>query len=375
MRVNKPGFIKRFIWWLNLAAAFSLLLAFLASYISPAKLWWLAYFGLAFEILFIVNLLFVSYWLLSKSRRFVLSLFLVLVGFSKFLGIIQYNFGTGNEEEQKANGYIKVMTFNVRLFDLYNWFHNKETREKIFEFLKKESPDIICIQEFYTSDKKDPAFRNEDALHENLKAQFSQLEYTVTMKETDHWGMATYSKYPIINKSSKRFAKKGGSIFIISDIKIGNDTIRVFNTHLQSIHFGWSDYKFIQNINNDEVEQDEIKGGLKILRRLKKAFVKRASQVETLRDSISKSPYPVLVCGDFNDTPSSYTYAVIAGNLKDAFRESGRGAGKTYAGPFPSFRIDYILHDKKITSDCYRTVKEKLSDHYPVACLIKVDGR
>ena len=329
-------------------------------------------FGLGYEILFVINFLFAIYWMLIHDKRFILSLVLVILGTGKIFSIVQINFSSEKEEVLKDEGYLKVMSFNVRLFDLYNWFHNTETRQKIFAFLKKESPDIICIQEFYTSDKKDPSFRNKDTLHHYLKAAFSQLEYTVSLHKTDHWGIATFSKYPIVGKGAKHFAKRGGNIFISSDIKVGDDTIRVINTHLESIHFGWSDYKFIQNLNNDDVEQDELKGSLTIVRRLRKAFIKRAAQVEVLKDSIKASPYPLIVCGDFNDTPSSYTYSVLTENLNDAFKISGNGSGKTYAGPFPSFRIDYIFHDKRISSAAYRTIKEKLSDHYPVSCMVKL---
>ena len=360
------------MWVLNIFAIVGLILSFLASWISPAKLWWLALFGLGFEILFIINFLFFIYWIIIGSKKYILSLLFVILGTGKIFGIVQFNFNTEKELTLKENGYLKVMTFNVRLFDLYNWFHNSETRQQIFNFLKNESTDIICIQEFYTSDKNDPSYRNEDALHNYLQAEFAHLEYTVNLHNTDHWGIATYSKFPIIKKDAKHFAKRGGNIFITSDIKIAKDTIRVINTHLESIHFGWSDYKFIQNLNNDEIDQDEIKGSLTILRRLRNAFIKRALQVDVLKDSISASPYPIIVCGDFNDTPSSYTYSVLSENLEDAFRISGNGSGKTYVGPFPSFRIDYIFHDKRINSASYRTIKEKLSDHYPVSCMVKL---
>jgi endonuclease/exonuclease/phosphatase family metal-dependent hydrolase len=205
-----------------------------------------------------------------------------------------------------------------------------------------------------------------------LKANYAHLEYTVTLHKTDHWGIATFSKFPIVKKASTHFAKKGGNIFISSDIKVNEDTLRVYNIHLESIRFDWPEYKFIENLTNDDVEQDELKGSLTILRHLRKAFVKRARQVDILQDSIAASPYPVILCGDFNDTPSSYTYSVISDNLTDAFRKSGSGAGKTYAGPFPSFRIDYIFHDEKIESFCYRTIKERLSDHYPISCMMKL---
>ena len=158
--------LKKIIWVFNILAVIAFVFAFLASWISPEKTWWLALFGLTFEILFVINFLFAIYWMLVHNRKFILSLALVILGTGKIFNIVQLNFGSEKEEVLKDQGYVKIMSFNVRLFDLYNWFHNKETRQKIFDFLKKESPDILCIQEFYTSDKKDPSFRNTEKLHE-----------------------------------------------------------------------------------------------------------------------------------------------------------------------------------------------------------------
>ena len=369
----KRNLLRKIFWVLNILAAIGLVFAFFASWVSPETLWWLALFGLGFEILFVINIVFFAYWLIVRRKRFLLSLVLVLLGLGKIFGIIQFNFSSENESKLREKGYIKVMSFNVRLFDLYNWFHNAQTRKTIFEFLERESPDIVCFQEFYSSDAKDMLFKNDDTLRHYLQAAFSQIEYTYSLKKTDHWGIATFSKFPIVNKEATHFAQRGGNIFIASDIRIGNDTVRVFNVHLESVRFGWSDYNFIRNLKNEDVEQDELKGSLSILRHLREGFVKRAKQVDILSDSMQASPYPVILCGDFNDTPSSYTYSVLSDNLKDAFRESGQGAGKTYAGPFPSFRIDYIFHDKSIQSSCYQTKHEELSDHYPISCMMKVN--
>ncbi len=125
-------------------------------------------------------------------------------------------------------------------------------------------------------------------------------------------------------------------------------------------------------MNNDDVQQDEFSGGITILRQLKKAFIKRATQVEILHDSIEASPYPVLICGDFNDTPSSYSYRTMSDDLHDAYKISGRGLGQSYTGPFPSFRIDYIFHGNKIESTAYKTIHENLSDHFPISCMVKI---
>src|SRR5207248_5684833 len=112
---------------------------------------------------------------------------------------------------------LKIMSFNVRLFDLYNWFHNTETKQKIFNFLHHESPDIVCFQEYYHSDNKLSHYTNNDVLPSVIPASYSHIEYNLTI-HNDHWGIATYSKYPIINRQAVHFKKKGGNIFIYSDI-------------------------------------------------------------------------------------------------------------------------------------------------------------
>ena len=369
--MKQPLFV-RIMWIVNILAIVGLLLSYLAAYVSPATIWWLALFGLAYGSFLVINLLFVVFWLIRKSKRFRYSLILSLVGVWKIFGMYQVSFSSPETDSaQKEKGRLKVMSFNVRLFDLYNWFHSNDTRARIFSFLKEEQPDVICFQAFFTSERGKPFFRNDDTLR-NLLSAYSHIEYTLTLHEGDHWGIATFSRYPIVNKQSVHFQKRGGNIFIYTDIKVGDDTVRVFNTHLESVRFRWEDYKFIKNLGNDEVEQDEVKGGLNILRRLKRAFVKRANQVQILHDTLDASPYPVILCGDFNDTPPSYTYHILADDLKDAFRESGSGFGKTYSGPFPSFRIDYIFHDKRINSYAYKTIHNELSDHYPISCWVEL---
>ena len=130
------------------------------------------------------------------------------------------------------------------------------------------------------------------------------------------------------------------------------------------------DYTFLNDLGSDRAGVDEYKGSRKIVGRLKRAFIKRAEQVDSVARSMSQAPYPVIVCGDFNDTPVSYAYNTLSKKLTDTFLESGTGWGKTYIGVFPSYRIDYILHSKYFQSYEFTTHKEKLSDHYAISCKI-----
>ena len=368
---KKVSWRRRLMFKLNLIAIVFILFSYSASFISPQKIWWLALFGLGYGIMLSVNLFFVFFWLILKDRKIWFSLVVILIGMSKILSIFEFHFLSGDPEKKSENSIfpLKVMSYNVRLFDLYNWTHNLETREKIFQFLAKESPDIVCFQEYYSTESRDQNFNNNDTLKKITSANFSHIEYSLTLRGKDHWGIATFSKYPIIHKQAVHFEQQGGNMFIYSDVVLGKDTLRVYNTHLESIRFNMKDYKFIENLGSG-IEQDEMDRSVSIVMRLKRAFILRAKQVELLHAHILQSPYPVILCGDFNDTPSSYTYSIIAKRLKDSFRESGAGLGKTYAGAFPSFRIDYIFHDEQLKSSGYRTHHEKLSDHYPVSCWI-----
>jgi len=127
-------------------------------------------------------------------------------------------------------------------------------------------------------------------------------------------------------------------------------------------------------MQNMPTSEEEIVGYGGILRQLKHGFSHRAQQVDKLADELAKCPYPVLICGDFNDTPFSYTYTTIMNStkLKDSFRTAGSSFDGTYAGKLPNFRIDYLLHDKSIEAYNYRVLKAKLSDHYPVVCNFRI---
>jgi len=368
---RKLSYFNRFALLLNYGVILLLLISYLSAHVSPGNFWMIAFFGLCFPIFFVLNLFFVVYWLIQWKMKFLFSFLALLIGFNYASKYFQINLREAPAETGSAIEKLKLMSFNVRLFDLYNWSHNKETRSKIFDFIKDESPNIICLQEFFNSDKGD--FQNFDTLCKFQKAKYGHREYTVTLhNDNDHWGIATFSSYPIVNRGKISFhARNSNNMCIYTDIKINNDTIRVYNMHLQSVHFRNRDYKFISDLVNNKDSLD-LEYSKNILRRLKTAFIKRSSQVDLVAEHIKSSPYPVIVCGDFNDTPCSYAYNVLSQGLTDAFVESGNGFGRTYIGIFPSFRIDYLLHSPSIHSYDFQTIPEELSDHYPISCYLSL---
>jgi endonuclease/exonuclease/phosphatase family metal-dependent hydrolase len=364
---NKLSKLNRLLLWINYIFIISLLFSVASKYISPDSFWILAFFGLAFPIFLLVNIGFIIYWFSQFRVHGLFSMIAILISAKTCLGFVQIDFSNKNI----SNKDIKVMSYNSMLFDLYNWSKNAQSRNLILTSLAEENPDILCLQEFYTSEQKGD-FNNIDTVTNLLTAKNSHIEYTTTLRKEDHWGIATFTKYPIIKKGKIEFNTRSNNICIYTDVLIKKDTVRIYNMHLQSISFSKADYKFIAEVNNDSTDtKDEVEKSKSILRRLKRAFLKRGKQADVINIHITNCRYKIILCGDFNDTPASYVYHTIRGNLKDAFIESGSGFEQTYAGKFPRFRIDYILHSKNFKSKKYHHLAETLTDHYPIVTYLE----
>jgi endonuclease/exonuclease/phosphatase family metal-dependent hydrolase len=343
----------------NWGAITCLLFSYFATHIAPSTFGYFALFGLAYPFILIVNLVFIAYWLMKKRKNALYSLAAIAIGLNHLTDFVQISF---TQEKDKGTNSIKVLTYNVRLFDLYKARKGKVTRDEIFDLLAREKADVICFQEFFHSEKKG-YFPTKDTLIEFLPNKFVHERYTHALSGQQYFGVALFSKHPIIKRGHVPFASDANNFCIYSDIVKNGDTVRVYNAHLQSIRFRPEDYALVDGNKNRE-QLDE--GSKRIAKRLKDAFVKREEQVNRIAESIKTCSYEVILCGDFNDTPVSYTYETLTDLLCDSFIESGSGIGNTYIGVFPSFRIDYIMHSKGLESISYKTLDEKLSDHHAV---------
>ncbi len=348
------------IWWLNGLAVIGLLLSYLSAHVSPATFWPLAFFGMAYPFLLVANLLCIVWWFLFRRKRLWPSLIAIVLGWGHVGEYVQL-LGDKDAPDEVAKPF-KVMSWNVRLFDLYDWSHSDHTREEILRTLRLEDADILCMQEFLNERKSKHPIRQ--VLLKDYRFTQCADAYTAHTRRGHDFGIATYSTFPIVNKGTIQFPDDLNNLCLWTDIVIGNDTVRVYNAHLASIRFGDLDYRFMKEVVKGEGTDSISTAGTRIMDRLKNAFIRRATEVERITKHMRTSPHPVIWCGDLNDTPMSYSYQTLRGSgLEDAFEESGSGVGHTYIGAFPSFRIDHVLHGDALRAWDFRTLPEELSDH------------
>ena len=356
--------LKKILYFLNICAVACLLASYLSGYVSPDKYWLFAFFGLAYPIFVIINILFVFFWLITWKRFIFVSLIAIIIGYNSLLAIYPLRF---SQQQALPCTKIKVVSFNVHtLYGTKREDNKQETKSKVTEFLAEQNADIICIQEFFAI--------GEDFSQTLMKFTKSiQLDYYYFKNYQEFWNkrkinaIATFSRYPVVN--SGYFKLQDHSLYaIFSDIVINHDTIRVYNLHLESIRFGDDDYSFYSHLTEPDKEVTPIKEGSKrMFWKLRKAFILRSIEVNILTKHIAASKYPIILAGDFNDTPSSYSYHQLTLHLTDSFKAAGNGFFEsTYAGKFPSFRIDYILYSGKLNALSYKKFDIELSDHYPI---------
>jgi len=360
-KTNTLSFFNKLVLWLNVLALVVLFLASLAEYLNPNTFWAISFLGLGYPVILVVNVIFILYWILFRKWKIVLSnLVIILIGWSALTHFCGVNISS--KKNPNTADSLRVMTYNVRNFDLYNWSHNNETRQKMFDLIKRENPDVVCFQEFYTS--SDPKYHNISLIRNEVGLKNYFFGKTVQLHKIEKWGIAIFTRFPIIDSGRIVFKNSRVNDCIYADLNINNRIVRVYTVHLQSIEFGDNDYAAFEDVERDSgVRMSSV---TEILSKMKKAFIKRGKQVDELRDSMAKCPYPLIFCGDFNDSPTGYAYHNLSNNLKDAFLENNIGFGGTYIGPFPSFRIDYILHSNELGASSCNVIHEKLSDHYPV---------
>lgn len=335
------------IFPLTILVGLALTASGLTMYVHPKYFSWLPLLGLSFPLLFIINLIFLLYWWFQLKLKLIIPLCFAIFNLIHASKYVQYSGETEVKEED-----ILVGTYSTQLFGAVN---DTSTFESIKQRLSKDSFDLLCLQEVFS--QKDLKERILD-----LKRAGNFKMYSFFRQNPDRpYGMAVLSKYRIVNSGRIGMGGNTGNMAIFVDFLLNEDTVRLYNLHLQSIRFQRSDYDFIQN--QDRTGSEGIKGSKNLIRRIKEAYLKRGDQADSVAEHIQSCRFPLFVAGDFNDVPVSYTYNKIGKGLLDAFREKGSGFERTYKGPFPSFRIDYILFSKFFNCTSYKSFNDIAGDH------------
>ena len=358
---KQPTLIDRFFLWINILFGIALLLSYLSPTTNPAKTWIFAFFGLAYPILLLLNILFLVYWLLRKSLWVLLPLICICVGWTILRNNIGLRFSSDSAVLGPSNS-IRIMTYNVHEFKRYGSNNDFSTKHEILKIIEEQQPDIISFQEYYS--KTHGQYDMTDTLKKILRPGYYYLA-KLDFNPSEITGMAIFSKFPIIAQGMiplTDYNSDNQCIYI--DVKKGNKVFRVYNVHLQSVGFDEEDYKYLNKVSGTgkpDVHSTRRLGG-----KLKSAFIRRSAQVFKVKNQAATCTYPYIISGDFNDTPASFAVNEMSQGLKNAFREKGAGLGRTYNGAFPNYQIDYIMASQQFAVMSYKIIERKLSDHYPV---------
>lgn len=361
---KKKSFIFWFMMFMNLISIAALLVGYLAAWIKPSVYWPIAFFGLAYPFTIIINILFTIYWILRRRWFAIVPILFIGLGWNSMLNYVQF----GNTSNANSDSTLSILTYNAHLFkSIKTNKYDKKTKHEMLEMVLNQKTDFINFQEFYY--RKKGVYNIKDSIMKRGGYEYYEEE-VFESNDNEVMCMAFFSKYKIINFEVLHFYnKQHANVCIYSDVIYLGDTIRIINVHLQSISFQPEDYQYLDQVKNVETDMQSNK---RIGARLRNAFIHRGDQAEKVAELIEESPYPVIVAGDFNDTPASYAFHIISNDLKNAFREKGNGLGVTYNGAFPNFQIDYILCGHQFEVCDYKIIKKKYSDHYPVKGVFKL---
>lgn len=343
-----------------------LVLCLLAANANPTEVQYIAIFTLTTPIAVIVNIGFALFWLFSRTHKWysILSLLALIAGFNVISMIFAFNLFDKNDMAQKP-GTFKLMTWNIHGLGIFNIPIDKDYDREILHLIKEENADILCLPEFSLPKSSIMAPYAETILNNNEYKDY-RFQIDNSLGKSVFLGTAVFSKFPMQNFAATPLSDY---IFLLqADVLIRpEDTMRMFFVHLNT--FGLSDYDkaYIERIGKNSTIKKDLHKSKTFIGKFNSAFYRRALEVDSAKRIIDKSPYPVLICGDFNDLPASYTYTTLRDDLADAFLERGTGLGRTYNHIAPTLRIDHIFYDDS-TLRCigYKSEYTSLSDHNPV---------
>ena len=325
-------------------------LAYVLPFLAPKFFPFLSVLTLVLPLFLIVNGLFFIYWILQLKRQMILSGIVLVLGITfvnKF-----YKFSS-TEQLREEKDFV-VMSYNVRLFNLFQWIERESVKDEMKSFIDEQNPDILCIQEY-----------SETA---NVDLRVYKHKFIFMQGNKIKSGQAIFSKFPIIDQGNIEFPESD-NLIVYADIRKGSDTIRVYNMHLQSIKISPDVSEMQEHVETIDQQKSQM-----VFKRIGQAFTKQQLQAEILMKHKKECNYPMIICGDMNNSAFSYVYRSIKGNLNDCFEEAGKGFGETYNFKYYPARIDYIFADKSMKVKSFQNFPQfKNSDHYPIVTRLMIE--
>jgi endonuclease/exonuclease/phosphatase family metal-dependent hydrolase len=345
--LKKMSFISKTMLFFNVVVAIITLMAYLLPFLAPKWFPFLSVLSLFLPFFLVVNILFFMYWLIQFKKYIFVSGLVLLLGIT----FINKFYNLKPTELPKSENEFSIMSYNVRLFNKFNWYKKANIPNKIAELVSEKNPDILCVQEYSNLEK----------------TKFSNYKYQHVFKEGENIivGNAIFSKFKIIDKGVINFPNSTNNA-VYADIVKGKDTLRIYSMHLQSI-------KISTDIEEEEIQKMNESKTKYIFRKISDAFTKQQEQALLLKKHYANCKYKKIICGDMNNSAFSFVYRTIKGSMQDAFESNGEGFGKTYNFKYYPARIDYIFADKTIQIKSFETLNDFYnSDHFPLISRLEI---
>jgi endonuclease/exonuclease/phosphatase family metal-dependent hydrolase len=357
---SKNKRVKIFFLAVYIFIILTYLLTCLIPFLNPGTFWFIALLGLGFPFLLVLVIVCAIIAATKRSKWLFLSLAALLLSYQQISVVLGFRF-KNDFDLLKPDNSLRVLSWNVSRWTEGETQIGKDKgssfRNLMMDAVQMTDADVLCFQEFFECYDASFFASNIAPLKKMGYNYYFFSPASITGNGIFQTGLIILSKYSIVDSSYFKTISEGHSEgFSYASIKYGNQSIRFFNTHLESMDINRTAYGKILPTETSRT----------IASKLKRSYYFRSEQANKLREEINHSPYPVIFCGDVDDIPNSYTYFKIKGDMQDAFLKKGLGFGRTYQFISPTLRIDYMMADKKFKIEQFSKLDYKYSEHYPL---------
>ena len=297
--MKKLGFFGKLFYIINIFFGLLLLFSYFVPMIPPGTIPFIATLSLLMPVLMIINVIFAILWIMKLNIRFTFSLLILVLGINHIDSFFRWS-----NSEFVGSEDVKVMTFNVRMFNTFGWIKHANISEDIYDLVKSENPDVVAFQEYHEM--------------KNFDIGDYEYDYFYYPGKKKYWGQAMFSRHPIIANGRVDFPSKSNSAVFI-DVDVNGTKIRVYSVHLETLSLNTNDLDIDKAFDVTDSSKSIGQNITSIASKIDKGFGRHGEQADILREHINSSPYPVIVMGDFNSSAFSYEYREIRGDLIDAF--------------------------------------------------------